>query len=153
MGILAKLFAPAVGETVKGIGEGVSTLANGLRSAITGEMPPEVRAKIEELVIQAESLDRQSQSEINKMEAQHRSIFIAGWRPFIGWTCGVSFCMHFIIFPLAEWYMGYLEMLGFGERIEMPQLDMDQLIPLVLGMLGLGVYRTYEKKKNVQGRH
>lgn len=153
MGWLSKLVAPMVGETVKNIGEGVSILANGLRSAITGEISPESKAQIEKLIIQADSLDRQSQTEINKIEAAHKSIFIAGWRPFIGWICGVSLGMNFIIFPMAEWYMGYLEMLGFGVRIILPKLDMGQLIPLVFALLGIGGMRTYEKLKNVQGRH
>ena len=78
MGFLAKLFAPAVGETVKGIGEGVSTLANGIRTAITGELSPDKRAELEKMAIEADKLYQMSQTEINKIEAQHASIFIAG---------------------------------------------------------------------------
>ena len=153
MGILDKLVAPMIGETVKNIGEGVSTLANGLRSAITGEMSPEAKARLEELAIQADSINRQSQTEINKIEASHKSLFVSGWRPFIGWNCGIAISCHFVIFPLLEWYMAYLEMLGFGERIILPRLDMNQLIPLVFALLGIGGLRTYEKYKGVQGRH
>ena len=148
MGLLAKLFAPAVGETVKGIGEGVSTLANGIRTAITGELSPDKRAELEKMAIEADKLYQMSQTEINKIEAQHASIFIAGWRPFIGWICGLALGFNFILNPLIVWISRFLE-----KEIKPPMLDMSELYPLVLALLGLGVYRTYEKAKNAQNRH
>lgn len=148
MGLLSKLFAPAVGETVKGIGEGISTLAGGIRSAITGEMSSEKRAELEKIAIEADQLYQQSQTEINKLEAQHKSVFIAGWRPFIGWICGLALGFNFIINPLIIWISEI-----FSKDVSPPMLDMSELYPLILALLGLGVYRSYEKTKGVQDKH
>lgn len=83
------------------------------------------------------------QLEINKMEAQHRSIFVAGWRPFLGW--GLSFAMlwHFVIAPITMFGFAYAGM----EPPELPAFDMDSLMTVLLGMLGLGGLRTVEKLK------
>jgi hypothetical protein len=148
MGLLSKLFAPAVGETVKGIGEGVSTLATGIRSAITGELSADKRAELEKMAIEADKLYQKSQTEINKIEAQHASIFIAGWRPFIGWICGLALGFNFILNPLIVWVSKI-----FAKDVTPPMLDMSELYPLVLALLGLGVYRTYEKARSVQHKH
>ncbi len=86
------------------------------------------------------------QTEINKIEASHRSIFIAGWRPFIGWICGIGLGMHFIAFPLLEWSTDL-----FGEKVLAPHVDWQVLMTLVLALLGLGASRTYEKAKGLTG--
>ena len=85
------------------------------------------------------------QLEINKMEAQHRSIFVAGWRPFLGW--GLSFAMiwHFVLVPIVTFGFAY----GGIEAPELPAFDMDSLMTVLLGMLGLGGLRTYEKSKGL----
>jgi len=86
-----------------------------------------------------------AQTDINKAEAQHRSIFVAGWRPFIGWTCGVALAYHFVVAPLilfgASW--------AGAEIPDLPQFDMDSLMTVLLGMLGLGGMRTFEKAKGL----
>lgn len=148
MGLLSKLFAPVVGETVKGIGEGISTLAGGIRSAITGELSAEKRAELEAMAIKADQLYQQSQTEINKIEAQHPSIFVAGWRPFIGWVCGSALAFNFIINPFIIWISEFI-----NKDLNPPMLNMKELYPLIIALLGLGVYRTYEKRKGVQGKH
>jgi len=84
------------------------------------------------------------QTEINKMEAGHRSLFVAGWRPFIGWICGVGLGAHFIIFPLLEWTTDL-----FGTKIDAPVVEWQVLMTLVLSLLGLGATRTYEKSKGL----
>ena len=86
-----------------------------------------------------------AQLEVNKAEAQHRSIFVAGWRPFIGWTCGIALMAHFVLFPATDFvtaYMGY-------EIPPMPSFDMESLMTVLLGMLGLGGMRSFEKFKGV----
>jgi hypothetical protein len=80
------------------------------------------------------------QSEINKPEAQHRSLFVAGWRPFIGWICGFALLYNFIIRDLAIWAFGI-------ESVPAP-LQMEHLMTVLLGMLGLGGMRTFEKLKD-----
>ena len=148
MGLLSNLFAPAVGETVKDISEGISTLAGGIRSAITGEMPPKERAQLERMAIEADKLSQKAQAEINKIEAQHKSLFVAGWRPFIGWVCGSALAFNFVLNPLITWMSEI-----FAKDVTPPVLDMGELYPLVLALLGLGAYRSYEKVRKVQDRH
>ena len=88
-----------------------------------------------------------AQSATNTAEAQHKSIFVAGWRPWIGWVCGMAFAMQFVISPLAEW-VGAL--VGYPLP-PIPKLD-DMLWELIFGMLGLGGLRTLEKFKGVASK-
>jgi hypothetical protein len=82
---------------------------------------------------------------INAEEAKHRSIFVAGWRPFIGWTCGISLMAHFVLFPATDFVVAYM---GY-EIPPMPAFDMDSLMTVLLGMLGLGGMRSFEKFKGL----
>jgi hypothetical protein len=86
-----------------------------------------------------------AQTDINKAEAQHRSIFVAGWRPFIGWTCGVALAYHFVVAPLILFGVGW----AGAEIPDLPQFDMESLMTVLLGMLGLGGMRTFEKAKGL----
>lgn len=86
-----------------------------------------------------------AQVEVNKAEAQHRSIFVAGWRPFIGWTCGVALAYHFVLAPLIIFGVAW-----YGAEIpKIPAFDMDSLMTVLLGMLGLGGMRSFEKAKGL----
>jgi hypothetical protein len=80
------------------------------------------------------------QSEINKVEAQHRTIFVAGWRPFIGWVCGIALAYNFVLRDLLIWFLGQ-------EQVP-PALQMEHLMTVLIGMLGLGGMRTFEKLNN-----
>ena len=80
------------------------------------------------------------QTKINEIEACHRSIFVAGWRPFIGWICGFALAYNFVIRDLFIWVLQ-------PEEIP-PALQMEHLMTVLLGMLGLGGLRTYEKLKD-----
>jgi len=86
-----------------------------------------------------------AQLEVNKAEAQHRSIFVAGWRPFIGWTCGIALMAHFVLFPATDFVVAYM---GY-EIPPMPAFDMESLMTVLLGMLGLGGMRSFEKFKGI----
>lgn len=79
---------------------------------------------------------------INTEEAKSDSLFVAGWRPFIGWTCGVGFSMQFVVGPILTWGAALA-----GHPVEFPKLDLSEMMPMLFGMLGLGAYRTYEKIK------
>ncbi len=85
-----------------------------------------------------------AQLEINKAEGQHRSIFVAGWRPFIGWTCGFALAYTYVLQPMASFILGQT-----GYLIQLPEVDMTLMMPVLLGMLGLGGLRTFEKFKKV----
>ena len=78
-------------------------------------------------------------------EAQSRSIFVAGWRPFIGWTCGIAMFWHFVGVPITMFFVSWFSM----EIAELPQFDMNSLMTVLLGMLGLGGLRTFEKTKGI----
>lgn len=86
-----------------------------------------------------------AQTETNREEAKHRSVFVAGWRPFIGWTCGVALAWHFVLAPLVLFIAGWS-----GVQLPtLPEFDMDSLMTVLVGMLGLGAFRSYEKTKGV----
>ena len=81
------------------------------------------------------------QLEINKAEATNASVFVSGWRPFIGWVCGMALVYQYIIRPIVSWWV-----IAAGHQIpEMPGLD-DNLWELLLGMLGLGGLRTVRRR-------
>ena len=79
----------------------------------------------------------QAQMAVNAKEAEHSSIFVSGWRPFIGWVCGVSMGFNFMVLPLL------------GVWVELAPLDLTTMMPVLMGMLGLGGLRTFEKAKGV----
>ena len=85
-----------------------------------------------------------AQLEVNKQEAAHRSLFVAGWRPFVGWTCGLALFYTYVAQPMATFVMAQT-----GDLVQLPQLDLSTMMPVLLGMLGLGGLRTYEKFKGV----
>lgn len=86
-----------------------------------------------------------AQVEVNKAEASHRSIFVAGWRPFIGWICGIALAYHFVLAPFILFGVS----IAGVEIPTLPTFDMDSLMTVLLGMLGLGGLRTYEKSKGL----
>jgi len=83
-----------------------------------------------------------AQLEVNKVEAGHTSLFVAGWRPFVGWTCGIALCYHFVLQPFLVFLL-----YSFGYQVALPQFDMTTLTTILMGMLGLGGLRSYEKVK------
>lgn len=93
-----------------------------------------------ELALKADAV----QANVNQVEASHRSLFVAGWRPFIGWVCGVAFAYHFILQP----FLVFIHSLH-GRVLELPAFDMDALFTVLIGMLGLGGMRTFEKIRKI----
>jgi hypothetical protein len=85
-----------------------------------------------------------AQIKVNQEEAKHKSTFVSGWRPFIGWTCGVALSYHFVIQPLLVFVLN-----ATGQPVELPTFDMSSLMTVLMGMLGLGGLRTFEKVKKV----
>jgi hypothetical protein len=90
----------------------------------------------------------QMQADVNKVEAANGSTFVAGWRPFIGWICGCALAFQFIIRPLLTWIVALL-----NHPAVVPALDMGDLITVLLGMLGLGAMRSYDKKNGTSVGH
>lgn len=81
-----------------------------------------------------------AQIEVNREEAANENIFVSGWRPFIGWVCGIAFVYHVLLVPL----IGFIASM-FGHPIALPVFDQDLLSNVLYGMLGLGGFRTAEK--------
>ena len=109
------------------------------------EKAAEAQRAIEAALIENSAQINLAQIEVNKEEAKSRSIFIAGWRPFVGWTCGIALCWHFIGLPVTTFFIAWF---GFDVP-ELPFFDMDSLLTVLMGMLGLGGLRTYEKMKGL----
>lgn len=81
-----------------------------------------------------------AQAAIDQQEAGSENLFVAGWRPFIGWVCGSAFAYHFILQPFLTYILAV-----FGKTILLPTFDMNTLSTVLMGMLGLGSLRTVEK--------
>ncbi|MGI9398562.1 MAG: 3TM-type holin [Paracoccaceae bacterium] len=77
------------------------------------------------------------QLDVNKVEAAHKSLFVAGWRPFVGWICGIGLLYNILISQIL------------GIWFEVPEVDPSLLTPILMGMLGMGAMRSYEKTQNV----
>ena len=79
----------------------------------------------------------QGQLEVNKVEAAHKSLFVAGWRPAIGWVCALGLFYNVILANII------------GIWVDVPEIDTTLLVPVMMGMLGLGAMRSYEKVQGV----
>ena len=89
---------------------------------------------------------RTGQMEINKVEAGHKSVFVSGWRPFVGWVCGMGLFVKFLLLPIASW----IAVVGFDvSASDIPEFSIVELLTLLGGMLGLAKLRTDEKTKGV----
>ena len=102
------------------------------------------KADMEAALVKAGNEAAMAQVEVNKIEAGHSSVFVAGWRPAIGWVCAAALAWAFIVAPIATWGMAV-----FGVRETLPAIGTDNLFELVLAMLGLGGLRTFEKMRGV----
>lgn len=125
------------------LGEGLSApinaIGNALDSIVTSD---EERLQAQAVLQKLAQHPAELQVELNKLESQHSSIFVAGWRPFLGWICGLGLSFAFILNPIAQWLTGHPG----------PQLPMDTIHDLVIALLGLGTLRTYEKYKGVASK-
>lgn len=89
-----------------------------------------------------------AQIEINKEEAKSSSMFVSGWRPFIGWGCGIAFIYSALIEPVCR----FISMTVFMYNGDFPIINTDLTMQVMLGMLGLGAMRSYEKKSGVASK-
>ena len=103
-------------------------------------------AKLELLKLQqsGELAVMTGQMEINKVEAGSNSLFTSGWRPFVGWVCGAGCAWNWVGLPVAKFVM-----LAMGNPLDIDQADLSEMLPLLIGLLGLGTLRSYERVKNV----
>ena len=102
------------------------------------------KREIEQTLATAAMKGQLGQLEINKVEAAHRSIWVAGWRPCCGWICASALGFHFIVAPIVQW-AGSL----WGVNLPVPNFDMDALLYVLGSLLGIAGLRTYEKQKGL----
>lgn len=86
----------------------------------------------------------QGQLEVNKVEAAHRSPYVAGWRPFIGYVCGSAFAANYVFLPIWKALAPIWDL-----PVDFQPFDLSVMLPVMLGMLGLGGYRSWEKGKGL----
>lgn len=135
--------------SLTGIGE-IATAVKGVVDKFLPDKSEEEKNKLalELAQLQFDQVITQAQIETNKAEAGNTSVFVAGWRPFIGWVCGGAFAWTFVFAPM----IAYGAKLA-GNPVDLPNLDLSQLSPVLMGMLGLGAMRTVEKMKGVGSGH
>jgi hypothetical protein len=133
---------PVVGELLKGVFELIDKVIPDKNAAEKAKQ--EMTMKTLEMQQQLQT----GQIDINKQEAAHASMFVAGWRPAIGWTCALALFWHFVGYEMARWVALMASM-----NVEVPRLmSGENLMELVLAMLGLAGFRSYEKFKGVASK-
>jgi hypothetical protein len=139
------------GIDLKGIGDiltGAGGFAKDIRSAVTGDISADKKA---ELALKAQEIEAglmAAQIDLNKAEAGSGKLFVAGWRPAVGWICAMGLFYGTIGKPFIEFIARV-----FGYDGAFPAIDADTLNTTLFGMLGLGVMRTAEKIKGAAGNH
>lgn len=99
--------------------------------------------EMDEMALQGQIQGVLAQIQVDAVEASNKSIFVAGWRPFVGWVCGCALAYTFIIQPF-----GQFALVAFKVQFNvsaLPVIGLGELMPILLGLLGLGAMRTYEK--------
>lgn len=120
-----------VGSVLTGLG----SLAKDIRQAWTGKDPD-----LEKKLLEIEATAQKAQMDINIAEAQNPNMFVAGWRPAVGWICALALFWYFFLSP----FLTYIFQL-FKLNMEIPVFDTGELITLLLGMLGIGGMRSFDK--------
>lgn len=105
------------------------------------------KAELEKMELSGELAAMSAQAEINKVEAASPNLFVAGWRPAVGWTCCAGLAIQFIVRPLFIWGSALI-----GHPTDFPSLDMGTLMVLLTGMLGFGGLRSFEKVQGAEHR-
>lgn len=128
--------------------ESVSTFLDGIMKRVLPEkMSDEAAAKMRQeitlAVLNGQLQPILAQLQVNAKEAEHDSVFVAGWRPFIGWVCGAAFAYTFVLQPFAVFVVVAMK----WAAPPIPALDMMPMLTVLGGMLGLGAMRSYEKVK------
>jgi len=131
-----------------GAAEAGANLLSGIVKRILPEKISELDAakmnqEITMALIRGEFEPMIAQARINEQEAASDNIFVSGWRPFVGWVCGSALAWQFIGLPLSQFFIALFEI----KMASLPVFDYAQLSPILLGMLGLGAMRSYEKVK------
>jgi hypothetical protein len=123
-----------------------ASLIDGIVRRIWPDATEVEKLKLEQLAREMDAAWRNqlAQLQINMVEAANPSLFVAGWRPFTGWLCGLGFGYEFLFRPLVNGFS-----IGFSGVPFWPAIESDALISLLFGLLGMGGLRTFEKTRGV----
>lgn len=130
-----------MGLDITGVGA-VADLAN----TVINKIWPD-KSEQEKQQLAAAIMVVQGQLGINAKEAENPNWFVSSWRPFIGWICGMACAWNWVGLPLAKFGM-----IAIGHPITMSPADISEMLPILIGMLGLGGLRTAEKINGVAAR-
>ena len=140
-----------IGSIIEGVGKVADSLVT------TDKERMEMALEERKLDLEEKRIDQTTdlaQVDVNKIEAASSSLFVAGWRPAVGWVGVLGLAYQFIGYPLMQW--GW----SFGQGIELipaglaapPNLEVEQLMTLLAGLLGFGGMRSFEKSKGVASK-
>ena len=134
------MFGADAAKIVGATADPITAVFKGIDSLFTSDEEKLIAEQIKIKILQKPDL---MQIELNKIEAQHRSVFVAGWRPFLGWIGGGAMAYQFIIRDLMAWGLSI-----YDKSIPIPpDLDISDLMTLLMALLGFAGMRTYEKIK------
>lgn len=111
----------------------------------------QAKAQLYSAELQGDIQNMQGQIQTNIAEAANAHVFVSGWRPYVGWACGTAFIYAYIVQPLVQ-----LILVAFHSHFDptlIPKLDMSEMMPVLLGMLGLGALRSYDKVNGTGNGH
>lgn len=127
-----------MGLDITGLGA-VSDLANTVINKIWPDKSEQEKQQLAAAVMVV-----QGQLDINKVEAANPSVFVSGWRPAIGWICGGACAWNWVGLPIAKFAM-----VAAGHPLNISPADLTEMLPILIGMLGLGGFRTVERLNGV----
>ena len=139
MSIISDLASGATGGLLGGVGQ----LAKDIREAITGDIPAEKKAEIEQHLLDLENQAMNAQAQINLEEAKSEHGFTRNWRPAIGWIGGIGLLYAAFLEPLFR----FIAQVGFAYKGPFPVIDTTLTSQVLIGILGLGAFRSYDKKQ------
>ena len=141
MGILTVISAISTIKSLLPSSQTTNSLLSTVEKFIDGKASKEeLDAEEAKLALSAEAKLALAQIKLNTSEAKHTSVFVSGWRPFVGWVGAIGFAMLAIVFPLLQF---------FFPEAGTPDLDSNLVLTILGGMLGIGGLRTFEKLKGV----
>ena len=139
-----------------GIDEAISSVSSLITTGINKIWPDAGEKEKNELTkyladLQAMLVAVKGQLDINMKEAEHSSVFVSGWRPFVGWTCGGGLAYNFLLHPILNWGWSLAQAMAYIPLTVNPPpiLDLTTMSTVLMGMLGLGTMRSFEKIKGV----
>jgi len=135
-----------------GIGKIVESVGNIADDLFTSK-EEKLKIALEEKKMQTQLM--MGQLEINKAEAQHSSRFVAGWRPFIGWVGGIALAYQFLLYPILIWVWALAQAKDWipKDMTPPPVFDSGPLFSIIVGMLGIGGLRSYDKLKKTDTKN